>query len=503
MTLAAISEDLTTTVDKDMPSLIANFVTRTDRRFDSGEGFYGWRELRYFLYEYEYELSTCNNLQKVDWNLFSKVEKDKVTIEHILPQTPTKWYWRNQLRQYSENEVKLLSASLGNLLPLAQSINSSLQNDSFYDKKNPSSPGRRGYVNGSHSEIEVALEKDWTAQNILNRGLLLLGFMESRWGIKLSDKQKMHILHIEFVNGKRAEIPELPDDEILPIKQQSNQGSTRELLERHYLRYDFWNNFVEHCKEHGRAEDIASRKPSYDDWYDVTIGSRDYHIFFQLVRQKILRIGVYVYRPEEFARLDSLKNEIESAYGSSLEWYTSREKSTAKRILHSIDTDIHNPDLYPQHFDWLISQFDKLKTVLEKVDINANPQVVGFSESKALTNEMAAVAYEVSKKVFEGSVGRTEGKDEIVVRTGMNAGSAGDYITDFLAMMNGVKYTRTLNEFSTRYFLEHIKKEYDESVLNKAVDACRKHAAYYATLGHGQLAYVERIVKEFEVLRES
>jgi len=496
--LTLVTEDLTDTVNKDKASLIANFITRTDRRFDSGEGFYGWRELRYFLYEYEHELSTRNNLQKVDWNLFTKVEKDKVTIEHILPQTPTKWYWRNQFRQYTENKVKLLSASLGNLLPLAQSINSSLQNYSFPDKKNPSSSGRRGYVNGSHSEIEVASEQDWSAQNILSRGLLLLGFIESRWGIKLSDEQKIHLLHIEFVNDGCAEIPELKEDDPLPIKQQSSQGSTRDRSERHYLRYDFWNNFVEYCQAHGRAEDIASRKPSYDDWYDVTIGSRDYHIFFQLVRQKILRIGIYVYRPEDFARLDSLKTEIENAYGSPLEWYTSREKSTAKRILHSIETDIHNPELYFQHFEWLISQFDKLKTALEKVDINANPQSVGVSENAVLTIEMTAVAYEVSKKVFEGSAGRTEGKDEIVRRTGMNAGSAGDYITDFLAMMSGVKYTRTLNEYSTRYFLERIREDYGESALQKAVAACSKHAAYYATLGHGRLAYVERIVEEYK-----
>ncbi len=49
---------------------------------------------------------------------------------------------------------------------------------------------------------------------------------------------------------------------------------------------------------------------------------------------------------------------------------------------------------------------------------------------------MTAVAYEVSKKVFEGSAGFYEGKDEIVRRTGMNKGSAGDYITDFIAIRN-------------------------------------------------------------------
>lgn len=426
--------------------------------------------------------------------MFTRVEKDKVTIEHILPQTATKWYWRNTFRMFSENEIKQLSASLGNLLPLSQSINSSLQNDSFQDKKNPTAAGRRGYINGSHSEIEVSQESDWTAQNIFNRGMSLLNFMEKRWQLQFGGNDKAELLHISFINDGR-EVP----DEILEIEPTPSPAivPTRELSDRHYLRLEFWSNFVNYCKEHGRGEDIASRKPSTDDWYDVTIGSRDYHIFFQLVRQKILRIGMYVYRPEDFARLDSLKEKIENAYGSSLEWYTSREKSTAKRILHSIETDIHNPEQYPQHFEWLISQFDKLKAALEKVDVNACSQAVSVSENTVLTNEMTIVAYEVAKKVFEGSVGRTEGKDEIVRQTGMNAGSAGDYITDFLAMMNGEKYCRTLNEYSTRYFLERIREDFGESVFQKAIDACRKHAAYYATLGHGRLAYVERIVEEY------
>lgn len=365
--LLSITESLNATVNNDLPSLIANFITRTDRRFNSGNGFYDWHELRYFLYEYEYELATQNNLQKIEWNLFTKVEKDKVTIEHILPQTPSKWYWRNQFRQYNQEEIKLLSSSLGNLLPLAQSINSSLQNNSFPDKKNPSASGRRGYANGSHSEIEVALNKDWTAQNILNRGLVLLKFMESRWNLSFTDQQKIDLLHIGFAKDGRAEIPELTEKEPSLVKNLSTTAS-RNLSDIHYLRYDFWSSFVEYCKVHERSEDIASRQPSYDDWYDVTIGRQDLHIFFQLIRKKTLRIGLYVYRPEDFAKLDLLKSEIEKAYGEKLEWYTSREKSTAKRILHSIDADIHNPDFYAEHFEWLINQFDKLKATLEHVD---------------------------------------------------------------------------------------------------------------------------------------
>jgi uncharacterized protein with ParB-like and HNH nuclease domain len=492
--LETITHDLNDTLDKDMTALVANFITRTERRFNSGEGFYAWRDLRYFLYEYEHDKATQNNLQKVDWNLFTKVEKDMVTIEHILPQTPTKWYWRNQFRQFSDSEIKVLSASLGNLLPLAQSINSGLQNDSFPDKKKPSAAGRRGYDNGSHSEIEVSKEHDWTAENILKRGLTLLSFMESRWQVTLTEQQKMDLLHISFIKDGRTNIPELPEEEQLTATDQLPKLS-RERGDRHVLRLEFWTSFVEHCRNNGRGEDIASRKPSCDDWYDITIGSRDYHLFFQLVRKKILRIGIYVYRLEDFTRLESKKAEIETVYGSPLEWYTSREKSTAKRILHSIEADIHNSELYPQHFAWLISHFDKLKHALTQVDDRFSSAF--GSENGVLTAEMTAVAYEVAKKVFQGSLGRTEGKDEILRRTGMNAGSAGDYIADFLAMMNGEKYARTLNEYSTRYYLQHIRQDYGESALRKALEACKLHAEYYSSFGHGRLAYVERILEEY------
>ena len=345
------------------------FRSRTERRFESGEGFYSWRDLKYFLYEYEFRKATINKILKIDWNLFTRIEKEKVTIEHILPQTPTMWYWRNTYRAYSEDEIKLLSASLGNLLPLSQSINSSLQNDGFPDKKNPSIKGRRGYINGSHSEIEVAQEDNWTASNILRRGLNLLDFMESRWDINFSDEQKSKLLHIDFVNNIRDEVAELPETEV-SLSENTSINTKIELQDRHYKRIDFWNNFVSYCKANGRGHDIVTRKPGYGDWYDVSIESHDYHIFFQLYHRKVLRIGLYVYKPIVFSRLESIKEEIENTYGSELEWYTSRKKSEAKRILHSIDADIHNQNLYEQHFKWLITQYDKLHHTIKTLDRN-------------------------------------------------------------------------------------------------------------------------------------
>lgn len=211
--LQEIVEALNQTINSDLSAIITNFITRTDRRFISGQGFYGWRDLKYFLYEYEENLVNQHRPRKINWNYFSKVERDKATIEHILPQTPTKWYWKNQFRQYTEDEINILSSSLGNMLPLSLSINSSLQNDSFPDKKNPPVNKRGGYTNGSHSEIEVADEDEWTAERILDRGLKLLNFMEKRWDLILSESQKSQLLHINFILNEREQIDEIPNTE--------------------------------------------------------------------------------------------------------------------------------------------------------------------------------------------------------------------------------------------------------------------------------------------------
>lgn len=367
LSLSEVTKSLMETATSDMDYAIKNFMTRIDKRFSNGDGFYGWRDLRYLLFEYEYEKAEETGIEKLGWAPFTKVEKDKVSIEHILPQTPTKWYWKNQFRKYTEDEIKILSGSLGNLLPLSQSVNSALQNDSFSDKKSSNSIGRRGYEDGSHSEIEVSREADWDAERILKRGIKLLKFVETRWNIQFKDEtQMLDLLHISFVNDGRADVPEIPEPEFEETTDQPSE-TTRILSERHLLRMDFWTNFVQYCRNNGRGEDIASRKPSYDDWYDVSVSNPNYHIFFQLVRKKILRIGIYVYRPEYFSKLESKKTEIESVFGAPLEWYTSREKSVAKRILYSEEKDIHNPELYQQHFEWLINHFDKLKSALDAI----------------------------------------------------------------------------------------------------------------------------------------
>lgn len=188
--------------DNDGTTIKSNdFGSFIDRKFGAnGKGFYAWNDLRYFLYEYEDFLKINRGQQKLGWSNFVKHEKDRVSIEHIYPQTPDDQYWVDRFSGFTEEQRRCLQGSLGNLLPLSASINSSLQNVSFPEKKD-AKLGRSGYANGSYSELDVAKEEEWTPLQILHRGLKMLEFLEKRWRVRLGDRKKLvSLLHLSFLD---------------------------------------------------------------------------------------------------------------------------------------------------------------------------------------------------------------------------------------------------------------------------------------------------------------
>ncbi|HFI0933448.1 TPA: DUF262 domain-containing protein [Streptococcus suis] len=178
-----------------------NFIDLIEKKFKYELGYYSWRDRHYFLFEYEASIREEENEKKLDWQDFVKVEKDKVTIEHILPQTVTSdSTWQSAISALNSSQQFYLTHSLGNLLALSRSKNSKFSNDSFEDKKN----GRyresddkllyRGYSHGSHSEIEVSKNSQWTSEEIYARGKKMVDFLSDRWELNLTDEQKEKLL---------------------------------------------------------------------------------------------------------------------------------------------------------------------------------------------------------------------------------------------------------------------------------------------------------------------
>ncbi|MBQ3385504.1 MAG: DUF262 domain-containing protein [Erysipelotrichaceae bacterium] len=169
-----------------------------NRWFRNYSGYYSWASVKYVLFEYERYLMKDKASQKImPENFFKKDEKDHYSVEHIYPQTASDPYWVSRFGNYDDNQKKRLTGTLGNLLPLSMSINSTLQNYSF-DEKKTRSP--RGYSDGSHSEIEVSKYSQWTSEEILDRGLKILAFMENEWDFIIPNKaDRKMLLGLDFM----------------------------------------------------------------------------------------------------------------------------------------------------------------------------------------------------------------------------------------------------------------------------------------------------------------
>ncbi|HEY0743534.1 MAG TPA: HNH endonuclease [Chryseosolibacter sp.] len=99
-----------------------------------------------------------------------------------------------------------------------------------------------------------------------------------------------------------------------------------------------------------------------------------------------------------------------------------------------------------------------------------------------IPNQLIPVAYQISKQVYENQLTFSEGKNQLVGDGRMNSNSAADYINNFRYMMDGIRFTRTLNAFSMEYYFESIFKDYGESKLLKALNALKLHIEYYEGL---------------------
>lgn len=183
------------------------------RKLFKRDGYYSWGTLKYLLYVYDISNTSTPSEQKLNpSDYFKQDPKDSYSVEHIYPQKAVDDYWVERFNMYSEKERKLLSSSLGNMLPLSKRINSRLQNNSFVEKKNR-------YTIGSRSEQVVANNTEWTPDIILSRGLDILKFIEKEWEFKFPNlAEKKKILGLDFmIKDEDAEteiyIPEYKEEE--------------------------------------------------------------------------------------------------------------------------------------------------------------------------------------------------------------------------------------------------------------------------------------------------
>ena len=202
-------------------NFVEKFMQKIHDLQERGSGFYEWRGIKHFLFEYNVWRSRrlhVNDDGLIDWGGYSRPAANQISIEHILPQTPNDWYWRNQFRGFLDNprERSLLIGALGNLLPLRLNINERLQNDAFPLKREgrpAEANGHGGYIYGCAAERDVGNVPDWTPAQILARSHQLMDFLRERWDVAITQEQESVLLALDFLSDGRQIPPPIPHDD--------------------------------------------------------------------------------------------------------------------------------------------------------------------------------------------------------------------------------------------------------------------------------------------------
>lgn len=120
---------------------------------------------------------------------------------------------------------------------------------------------------------------------------------------------------------------------------------------------DFWTNFKNFVSEKGTR--IPLRKPSPQNWYDVSMGASDAHVQLVINSQRNF-LGCYFYisnNKDLFKFLLLRKDDIEGELGEQAEWTDARVASLIK--IKKDVTDVFAPKEAQNCFSWLYE-----KTVL-------------------------------------------------------------------------------------------------------------------------------------------
>jgi len=109
-----------------------------------------------------------------------------------------------------------------------------------------------------------------------------------------------------------------------------------------------------------------SRKPSYTDWYDVVNRQQRLSHLFSACARKYCESGftsiVRSTLPDS-TRKRQILNPLMVPRLNGIP----AEKEVSQKNPPFVPADVHDNTLYQEHFDWLISQFDKLRHALEIV----------------------------------------------------------------------------------------------------------------------------------------
>ena len=132
------------------------------------------------------------------------------------------------------------------------------------------------------------------------------------------------------------------------------------------IQLRFWEEFNAQAVNHSTFyKDFSIRKANPQHWYDLSVGSSDYHICLTASRQKHeITAGIYVSDNKTiFHKFQSHADELEKEIGNKIEW---REASKACRFVIHRQFDIDDKTQWNDALQWLYDKSIAIKKALRK-----------------------------------------------------------------------------------------------------------------------------------------
>jgi 5-methylcytosine-specific restriction enzyme A len=112
--------------------------------------------------------------------------------------------------------------------------------------------------------------------------------------------------------------------------------------------------------------------------------------------------------------------------------------------------------------------------------------------------EIIPLAYETAKKVYDKKMTLKVGKLLIAGDRKVNLNSSADYINNYKYLVEGKKFSRTLNYPSMEYFLENIYLDKGIYGLDKALQALKLHIEYYEEIQNTRMTLMRKLLSKFQ-----
>ncbi|MFN0202352.1 MAG: DUF4268 domain-containing protein [Bacteroidia bacterium] len=181
-------------------------------------------------------------------------------------------------------------------------------------------------------------------------------------------------------------------EQIIPIKEteeyiismsektQQDINTQEELKNRHFLRIDFWKEFINKANSNPKLTAFQSISPSKDAWLATGSGISGVGLNV-VISNYYARVEVYMSRSQKeenkyiFRELEKLQLELEDKFGDKLEWEVLEDKK-ASRIKYELkDVDYFNKDNWARMMYFMVDNYIKLENAFREPLAKINKQL--------------------------------------------------------------------------------------------------------------------------------